>query len=175
MHWVDLRTRFSQPIEVGFLDSRYLLDPEQETIREIEPDPSRALSQAFQILLIRYLASPETRVLGTEITEKELPGGPTFFQGPHELQLGPLLERFGKDAAGFTRRGLELGGQQVEHGDAAVKFLPFPEIPVTIILWEADEEFPASASILFDKSICNRFELDMVFILIQQLILRIAG
>ena len=164
-----------ESVEVGFLNARYRVDPVAETIQEIEPDESRVLSQGFQILLIRYLAAKHNgSIQGIEVTEKELPGGPTFFRGPHELQLGPLIERFGRNPAGFVARGRELGGTRVEHGDASVRFLPFPKIPVTIILWGEDSEFPASVSVVFDKSICDWFELDMVFILVQQLILRIA-
>lgn len=176
MHWADLRSSIGEAVEVGFLDSRYLVDPVAETIRKIEPDESRVLSQEFQILLIRYLAiGKKSGLQGVEITEKELPGGPTFFRGPHKLQLDPLISRFGRDAQGFLARGKELGGAPSGHGDASVRFLPFPEIPVTVVLWEADDEFPASVSIIFDRSIIDWFELDMVFILVRQLILRIAS
>jgi hypothetical protein len=44
-----------------------------------------------------------------------------------------------------------------------MRFRPFPEIPVTYILWAADDEFPAGMSVLFDKSVGRWFTLDMVF------------
>lgn len=175
LHWVDLRSRITGSRDIRFLNAVYRVDPEKETIQELEPHPERLLTRALQILLIRYLAAqPGPSLSGAAITEKELPGGPTFFQGPHELQLGPLIERFGKDSAGFLARARELGGELEGHGDASIRFHPLEGIPVTIILWEADEEFPASVSVLFDKSICEWFELDMVFILVEQLILRIV-
>ena len=57
MHWKDLRSVFREAIEVGFLNARYLVDPVAERITVMEPDPSRVLTESFQILLIRYLVS----------------------------------------------------------------------------------------------------------------------
>jgi hypothetical protein len=60
------------------------------------------------------------------------------------------------------------------YGDKAVRFYPFPLIPVTYILWRADEEFPASVSVMFDSSITRWFALDMVFTLVMVLTERIC-
>jgi hypothetical protein len=53
-------------------------------------------------------------------------------------------------------------------------FSPFPQIPVTYVLWTADDEFPASVSVLFDSSITRWFELDMIFTLVWVLTERIV-
>ena len=55
-----------------------------------------------------------------------------------------------------------------------MRFLPFPLMPVTYVLWKEDEEFPASVSVLFDKSITRWFELDMIFTLVLVLTERIV-
>jgi hypothetical protein len=69
---------------------------------------------------------------------------------------------------------MELGGIHAEHGDASIRFLPFPEIPVTYVLWRADDEFPASVSVLFDASIGRWLALDMIFTLVWVLTERIV-
>ncbi len=191
MHWQDLRahsrgeilnqpgvraTSDGQSYEVGFLDSLYLVDPTSERISEMSPNADRMLSQEFQILLIRYLVAgnggpPQNR----EISEKDLPGGVTFFQGPHTLNVAPIEERYGHDPDAFAARGQELGGALVTFGDCAVRFFPFPLIPVTYVLWKADEEFPASVSVLFDASISQWFTLDMIFGLVLVLTDRIVN
>jgi hypothetical protein len=138
-----------------------------EVIKELWPDPARSLPENFQILLIRYLIAenggPE---LGAAISEKDLPGGVTFFQGPHTLHTGPVAKIFGSDPDGFERIAKRLGAARYDYGDRAMKFYPFPSIPVTYVLWTQDEEFPASVSALFDKSISKWFELDMIFTLV---------
>lgn len=191
LHWADLRARPPKTVirkpgvvlskegenfEVSFLDACYLVNPVEETITEISPDSSGTPSQGLQILLLRYLATEHNgKVVGSELTEKELPGGTTFFRGPHELPLAPVIERYGKNPSGLINRGLALGASKVDHGDAGLRFLPFPEVPVTYLLWKADDEFPATITVLFDKSITEWFEHDMIFILVQQLSLRIAS
>jgi len=180
-HWEDLRNRPQDEIlgkrgvapaaggpgyEVTFLNARYRVDPVAESVHEIEPRAGRALAKSFQILLIGYLlVESAPQLAGNTITEKELPGGPTFFRGPHELPVGPIAERFGDDPDGFESRGIELGGERAEHGDRAVRLWPFAEIPVTLILWLADDEFPASVTTLFDASLAGWLSLDMVFLL----------
>jgi hypothetical protein len=191
LHWQDLRSRPASRLaeqggvrtadggatwEVPFLNARYRVDPAAERIVELEPDPERPLEQDFQILLLRYLmAPPGGGPSGQEVSEKELPGGATFFRGPHELQVHPVLQRYAGDLEGFESRGRELGAEVRDLGDRALRFEPFPGIPVTLVLWRADEEFPASMSVLFDRSILRWFELDMIFLLVGILARRMVG
>lgn len=190
LHWEDLRTRPIEEVlardgvriaadgrsyEVDFLWSIYRVDAVGRRIVEAFPTSDRQLSEEFQILLIRYLVAPNTaKVEGIEISEKDLPGGVTFFQGPHALHVKPIKRLFGADPDGFERRGRELGAVSVPYGDRAMRFYPFPQIPVTYILWREDDEFPASVSVMFDRSIARWFELDMIFTLVLVLTERIV-
>lgn len=188
-HWEDLRNRPREEIlrqagvtagqdgkgyEVPFLNALYLVDPAHEIIRELSPNPSRLLSEEFQILLIRYLvANNGGEPMGEDISEKDLPGGVTFFQGPHALYVSPIAHRYGTDPNAFEKRARKLGAVPASYGDKAMRFLPFPLMPVTYVLWKEDSEFPASVTVVFDKSIGRWFELDMVFTLVLALTTRI--
>jgi hypothetical protein len=190
LHWDDLRGRSRDEVlrrpgvkaapdnagyEVEFLDAGYLVDPVAEHIRELYPTPARDLVEEFQILLIRYLVADYGGPLdGETISEKDLPGGLTFFQGPHALSVAPLVKRFGTDPDGFEAAGVRLGAVPVAIGDKGLRFFPFPLIPVTYVLWRADEEFPASMTVLFDRSIARWFELDMIFTVVLVLTQRIV-
>ncbi len=188
LHWRDLRERPAAEVlakptvcqvdgayELPFLDGTFRIDPGAERVDEIAPQPGRPLSQEFQILLIRYLSTPMPGGLsGIQVTEKELPGGATFFRGPHALPVQAVEARFGQDPQAFLERGQQLGGVPVEQGDAALMFKPFRETPVTLVLWQTDEEFPAQVTAAFDRSICRWFELDMVFLLVRQLAVRLC-
>lgn len=190
LHWEDLRNR---PIEetlnregvtacpeggyeVAFLNARYHVDTANNTIKEISPDPERLLSEEFQILLIRYLVAPNGGGPdGKDVSEKDFPGGVTFFQGPHSLHVSPIVKKYGRDPDAFAARAEELGAVAHDYGDRAMRFLPFAAMPVTYILWKEDDEFPASVSVLFDSSIQRWFELDMIFTLVLALTERIVG
>ena len=189
-HWQDLRSRPAQLLrgqpgvtgvagnssfELTFLTDRYRVDLDAERIDALGPDPEPILSDAFQILLLNYLLAPHGGPLtGEAISEKELPGGATFFRGPHALPVADVVARFGTDPAGFEARARTLGGEPMDHGDRALRFHPFPLVPVTYILWQADEEFGASMSALFDRSICRWFTLDTIFIMAAELSRRLA-
>jgi Domain of unknown function (DUF3786) len=190
LHWEDLRSRSKDQIlhrdgvrvadnakgyEVDFLNSVYLVDPVAERIVELSPTPERELPEEFQILLIRYLVAKNGGPLeGSEASEKDFPGGVTFFQGPHALNVAPIAKLYGRDPEAFEIRARELAAVPVKHGDKAMRFLPFTLMPVTYVLWKEDEEFPASVSVLFDKSISRWFELDMIFTLVWVLTERIV-
>jgi Domain of unknown function (DUF3786) len=182
LHWQDLRNHPQQKIlgqpgvqlsadghnyEVEFLNYRYAVDPLAERITELAPDPARVLAEAFQILLIRYLVAGDGGPLeGKDVSEKDFPGGVTFFQGPHTLHVAPIAERYGRNPEAFESRARELGAVPVAYGDKGMRFFPFQRIPVGYILWKEDDEFPASVSVLFDKSITRWFTLDMIFTLV---------
>ena len=190
IHWQDLRDRPVEEIldrggvtifpdgafSVAFLNAIYKVDPFSESISEISPKPDRLLPEEFQILLIRYLVAPNGGTVdGKKISEKDLVGGVTFFQGPHSLNTSPLVQRYGADAEGFVARGIEFGAEPESFGDAAMTYYPFPCIPVTYVLWVEDSEFPASVSVMFDSSIERWLKLDMIFTLVLTLTDRITG
>jgi hypothetical protein len=191
MHWEDLRNRSvddildregvtlaadSQGYEVSFLNTVCLVDAQKEKITELTPNPDRCLTEMFQILLIRYLVAPNGGPIdGKDVSEKDFQGGVTFFQGPHALFVSPIEKLFGDDPDAFEARCHELGGVPYDFGDKAMRFFPFPEMPVTYVLWKADDEFPASVSVMFDSSLSRWFELDMIFSLVWVLTERIVG
>ena len=51
----------------------------------------------------------------------------------------------------------------MNYGDASVELLPLPRIPVTLILWLSDYEFPARADLLFDSTCEQRLPLDVIW------------
>jgi hypothetical protein len=182
MHWDDLRSKPTLSVvnlpgvnlasdgmgyEVGFLNSIYYVNPIQERIAELSPDPERLLSEEFQILLIRYLVADDGSPLDwINVSEKDFPGGVTFFQGPHALHVDPIAKLYGRDLDAFEARAKALGAITANYGDKAMCFFPFPKIPVTYVLWKEDEEFPAFVSVLFDQSITKWFAFDMIFLLV---------
>jgi hypothetical protein len=83
---------------------------------------------------------------------RELAGGLIFSQGSHALPLDRLAAKYGEDTAAFLERGLSLGGVCFDYGDASIKLYPFPRIPILLVLWRKNEEFPAKAVLLLDKA-----------------------
>jgi hypothetical protein len=49
--------------------------------------------------------------------------------------------------------------------DAAFSFSITPDIPVAVLYWIGDEDFPAEVKILYDRSITELLSLDILFAL----------
>ena len=121
------------------------------------------------------LALMDIKLSGEWISEKDLPGGPTFFRGPHLLPTNLISNRFGNDLQSFCERCKKLGGTQLQLADAAFSFIITKDIPVAVLYWIGDEEFPAEAKILYDKSIAEPLPLDIVFALAFEVCNRIGS
>lgn len=123
----------------------------------------------FYLLVLLYLLNAKGgKPEGNWISEKELKGGTTFFRGPHALPVGEIEGVFGKDAEGFIRAGLRLGGVEIPFGDKALALQVFPKVPLAYVLWLEDQEFPARITVLFDATIQRHFSLDGVWCLVAE-------
>ena len=107
-----------------------------------------------QGLFLHYLLGacdiPPTRDL---ITFRETPGGEFYYQPFVNRALIPLVNSFASNPALFLKAGLNAGGKEAGLGDASLTLRPLPKTPVTLVLWQGDEEFPPTGNILFDANI----------------------
>jgi hypothetical protein len=122
------------------------------------------LGYFFDLAALWYLGTAKNVPLaGRMISPASLSGGEIFQRGSHVLPLYQIAAKYDSDFEGFYKRGQEIGGQQLEYGDAALRVFPFPRVPVTIILWKADDEFPARADMFFDASCEKHLPTDVVW------------
>lgn len=107
----------------------------------------------IKVCILHYLThAGEAHVEGRYISFKELPSGSIYITPFTNRTIRPLIGIFGKNPQKLIEAGEKLGGKKVEVGDHAVEIPVFPKIPITFVLWEGDEEFPASGNVLFDAS-----------------------
>ena len=155
---------FSGAYSVKIWNESYAINPKQETITVSPAD--FVPQEYFPVFLLYYLLRIGDNRPGNDwISEKDLPGGATFFRGPHLLPTSLISDSFGNDLQAFINCCYTLGGKPLEMADAAFEFLITPEIPVAILYWIGDEDFPAEAKMLFDRSMINFMPLDVVFAL----------
>jgi hypothetical protein len=121
----------------------------------------------FRLVTVLYLLQASDRPLSNEwIGVPELADA-HFFQGPHELNTNPILQRFGNDLPRFSGVCQALGGTPVSMADAAFRLKPFPRIPLCYLLWAGDEEFPPALTLLFDRSIESHLAADGIWALVN--------
>ena len=154
---------------------RYLFNLSHKRIEHvfaINPPPHRY----FDLFVMFYLLRGKDIILSGEwISEKDVPGGPTFFRGPHQIPTDLISKRFGNDLQEFKICCANMAGIPLEMADAAFSFLITPDIPVAVLYWIGDEDFPAEAKILYDKSITELLSLDILFALAVGVCTRIGS
>ncbi|MBM4136405.1 MAG: DUF3786 domain-containing protein [Nitrospira sp.] len=124
----------------------------------------RRLVYFFNISVLSYLVNAkEIPHSGQLIKPENIRGGQFFFKGSHLLPLNKVAEKYGSDREGFITKGIEFNGRVLGYGDVSFEFLPLPRIPVTIILWLSDEEFPARTDLLFDSTCEIQLPLDIIW------------
>ncbi|OGW40780.1 MAG: hypothetical protein A2Y97_03765 [Nitrospirae bacterium RBG_13_39_12] len=122
------------------------------------------LAYVFNHSVLSYLLNAkEIPLSGRLVKPNNIKGGEFFFQGSHMLPLDKVAEKYGNDKEGFITRGKELSGRLLGYGDASLELLPLPRLPVTLILWLTDEEFPARLDILFDSTCEIQVPLDILW------------
>lgn len=109
-------------------------------------------SYVIGILVLRYFALGSfVPLTGRLITYKEIPDGLVYYPNFSSRTIQGLAKAFEVDPGLFDFRAPGL--EPVGLGDRAVVIEWINGVPVTYVGWEGDEEFSASANILFDESI----------------------
>ncbi len=144
---------------------QYAVDPRKGRIFCVSPDLG-PLHPYFDLFAVHYLLSAkEVPPAGQWISEKDIPGGTTFFRGPHAIPAHLIVSRFDEDIQGLTRRCEQYGGTKLEFADAAFSFFITPRVPVAVLFWQGDEAFPAEAKLLYDATIVRHLASDIVYAL----------
>jgi hypothetical protein len=122
------------------------------------------LGQHSRVSIIKYLThARDLPFSGQLVGPSGIPGGDMLERGIHSLPLDKLAECFDNKTEEFISVGNKLAGSQLEHGDVALKLSPFPRVPVIIILWSGDEEFPTKSTLLFDSSCILQLPIDVLW------------
>ncbi len=135
--------------QVPFFGSEYEVDWPSGAIRRAasreEPDI------ATRILILHYMLTADGTPLADQwIAFRGLPGGLGYdaaFQGRASLRLA---RAFGSNRPAFEAVAQSLGGERLAFGDASFSFRLLPRVWLAVVLYLADDEFPANANVLFD-------------------------
>ena len=147
-----------------FLSDDVLVDTQKRRIYQIAADTRETIDHPLmELVILVYLLNVTPVLLAQDmISVKDLKDA-HFFQGPHALKTGPVLERYGNDLAGFRAAAESLDGEPLDLADAAYKLSPLPKIPLYYLLWEGDKDFKPHLSILFDRSIEHHLSADAIW------------
>jgi Domain of unknown function (DUF3786) len=130
----------------------------------------------FSIFLIHHLLGAQPADSVREwISEKDIPGGATFFRGPHLIPTQLIAERYGNDTETFKKRCEGLGGAALSLADTAFSFQITSRTPVAVLYWRGDDDFAPEAKILFDRALAGYLAADAVFALAVDICSRLSA
>jgi hypothetical protein len=145
-------------VQVSFLKREYRI-----TLDGVEPLDGQPVNVNNRSVLLYYLLSkgqgdPENSYIPFESIPRMISGLPL----QSRLMNTPLERHFAKDYVKFSEAALKLGG--IEEGAQVSKHLwkfdVLPKIPLKIVFYEADDEFPAEIQIMLDKTALHFLEFE---------------
>jgi hypothetical protein len=123
-----------------------------------------------KILILHYFTRAKGTALSNKtITYKELRDGINYFDVFATRTIKPLVSFFSKEPGELLKTAEALGGRKADYGDTAVTINAFSQVPVTIVLWQGDEEFAPEGSILFDSTISDYLTNDDIHTLCENI------
>lgn len=118
----------------------------------------------FELSIVWYLVSAKNASLtGKWVKPVDVKGGQIFFMGTHKLPLDKLADRYGHDKKGFMAKATNFGGSVCSYADACAILYPFPKIPVKLLLWLEDDEFPPRVDLMLDSSCDIHLPTDVIW------------
>lgn len=152
----------------------YAIYPHEYKIDRLS-NKSKMPHKYLYVFMINYLLNAKNiEVYDKWISEKDIPGGTTFFRGPHAIPINLISDRFGDNIDDFKKCCENLDGVPLDMADAAYVFKITPRIPVAVLYWAGDDDFPADSKLLYDKSITEHLASDIVFALAIDICARVG-
>jgi hypothetical protein len=130
----------------------------------------------LKVLLMMYVTRASGRPLAREwVAFRELPNTiskqATFEQFVE--RLGPV---YGEYPAALQARAEALNATVLDHAsaDLALCFQALPRVPLLLLLWRGDDDFPARASLLLDRMVLDYLDQEALTFLAEDLVRRMS-
>ena len=108
-----------------------------------------------QVLIFHYLNGANgVNPIGQWIAYQEVPDGRFYLDAFLRRAKNPMVQVFGTIPEKLMDLAVQVyGAIPFDQGDLSVTVQAFPLVPVALILWRGDDEFPPEGTILFDRTI----------------------
>ncbi len=163
------------PDRIGLrcLAQEYVIQYPDGLVLDADGQPA---SEHDAILLLLYLTESTGRAPDGEwVAFEQLPGGAGYSASFRGRVVFPLLRAFGSRPKALLEAAASLDGDPLELGDASVRLPALPRVPLAYVVWGGDEEFPASANVVFDASVEGYLDAEAVTVLAELATRRLTG
>jgi hypothetical protein len=133
------------------------------------------ISLREEIFILHYLESASGAPLtGDWISFSEIPGGAFYYPVFAKRCQSVLVKTFGQN---FEKLHSLIADGQAEHlglGDVGLRLWVLPRIPLGLLVWRGDEEFPAEGKVLFDSSVKQYLPVEDIVVLAETVIWKLV-
>ena len=141
---------------LSLLGSHYAIAHPDYAIREVNGGKLPPLPA--QTFLLRYLLEiKDVSWAGQFKTFREMPWGELYITPYTGRVLTRAAYTFGMRLDAFRAACEKMGATKLPHGDAGYQFDFIGGYRMQILVWEADEEFPPNAQVLYSDNFENGF------------------
>lgn len=150
---------------------KYLNQPYQISIPDGEisgVDENEQVPMRDKLVMLHYFITAKgTEPAGKLITFRELPEGIVYQPTFAKRTVKPLIDAFGKEPDNLLLFGQMLGGYIADYGDTAITINALSRVPITIVVWQGDDEFPSQGNVLFDANISDYLPTEDITVLCE--------
>jgi hypothetical protein len=90
---------------------------------------------------------------GKLLSFRELQGGDVYWKAYQGRSIDRLQDFFGERPEALHGAVKGMKARKAAMGDVGYVIEALPKVPVTVALWRADDEIPASANVLWDETV----------------------
>ncbi len=163
---LGLALNSSGEVEVYFLNRKYRVSKKGVT----RADGTKVLETLGSVIIQYILNRSRGEAAWRFVTLSEL-AGPLFTEGAytHDALELPLIKRFKGKMPELMAAAESLGGWpggEAGLGGISLIFELLPKIPVKLVFYDGDDEFPARASLLIDQNATDFLEFEFMAVLV---------
>jgi hypothetical protein len=127
-------------------------------------------------MVLYYLQMADgTPEAGKWVSFRDLPGGMFYHQAYQGYSGDRLAKAIDNRIGVYERAARNLNGMRLDLGDAAFAFDALPRVRVAAVYYAGDEDFPATANVLFDASASHYLPTDALAGVGSALVDRLTG
>jgi hypothetical protein len=121
----------------------------------------------FDLTMLAYYfdVAEGAPIAGEWIAFNQIPGGMFYAQAFQGYSGDELAKAFGNDSEAFMDANEKLGGRREFFGNLAYSYQVLPRVPIMVVCWLGDEDFPPSYRLLFDSNAHRQLVTDAYAIL----------
>ena len=171
---LDLGLNEAAEVEVPFFGKTYFISKEG-----VQCSDGKTFSDATGSALIYYILKGScSRPAGKFVTLSEL-AGPLFKQGSYSTSAleRPIIKRFQGRVPELLAAATSVGGRQDGEaglGSVSLIFNLLPHIPMQLIFYDRDDEFPARATLLFDLNATQLTDFEVLAVVVTLFVQSLA-